>query len=115
MFYQKEINQSTVMINAGKVLDNSNAHEMTEMISAAQRAGHKHVVLDMSDLDFISSAGVGSILGTVGTSREVGGDIVLCNVSEKILHVFEILDLCDYLTITSDECTALELCQTEVR
>lgn len=110
MFYQKEVSQNTIMIRTGKVLDNSNAHEMTEMITAAQQAGHRNIILDMGDLNFISSAGVGSILGTVGTSREAGGDIVLCSMSDKILHVFEILDLCDYLTISADECTALEIC-----
>jgi anti-anti-sigma regulatory factor len=46
---------------------------------------------------------VGSILGSVETSRAAGGDIILCNASEKIRHIFEILDLCDYLTIVETE------------
>lgn len=115
MFDQKQMGESTVMIRAGTVLDNSNAHKMTEVINAVQVVGNKYIILNMSDLNFISSAGVGSILGAIGTSREMGGDIVLCGLSDKILHVFEILDLCDYLTITSNESSATELCLTEAR
>ena len=57
----------------------------------------------MEGLEFLSSAGVGSMLGTVEVSREMGGDIVLCGPSEKIVHILEVLDLCDYLTILSRE------------
>ena len=69
-----------------------------------------YIILNLSGLEFISSAGVGSILGSVGTSRGMGGDIVLCNTSDKIRHIFEILDLCDYLTMVEDEETARGLC-----
>jgi anti-anti-sigma factor len=113
MFSQRNIDKESVLIDVGKLLDNNNAHEMSEAISGAQAAGKKYIILDISDLGFISSAGVGSILGAVGKSREMGGDIILCGVSEKILHILEVLDLCDYLTITSDEHTAVELCGVE--
>jgi len=113
MFSQRNIDEESVLIDVGELLDNNNAHEMTEVIGAVQEAGKKYIILDMSDLRFISSAGVGSILGAVGNSRGMGGDIILCSLSEKILHILEILDLCDYLTITSDEHTATELCAVE--
>ena len=113
MFSQKNIGDESVLIDVGELLDNNNAHEMSQSISKAQAAGKKYIILDMSNLGFISSAGVGSILGAVGNSREIGGDIILCSVSEKILHILEVLDLCDYLTIASDEDTALELCGVE--
>ena len=61
----KSINQSTTVINPGRQLDNSNAHEMLEAISAAQSGGYRFIIIDMSSLEFISSAGVGSILGSV--------------------------------------------------
>ncbi|MFH1312632.1 MAG: STAS domain-containing protein [Candidatus Eisenbacteria bacterium] len=115
MFDHKRLGESLVMIPVGDVLDNSNAHEMTEAIDAVQAAGNKFVVLDMSGLCFISSAGVGSILGAIGTSREMGGDIVLCNVPEKISHILEVLDLSEYITITPDLSAATDLCKIEVK
>ncbi len=64
-FTHKILNKDTIIIGAGKQLDNNNAHEMVETITDAQSKGYKFIVLDMKQLEFISSAGVGSILGTI--------------------------------------------------
>lgn len=109
MILQKKLDEKTWMINPGKVLDNDNAHEFADAISAAQAEGYSYIILDMKELEFLSSTGVGSILGSVETSREKGGDIVLRNVPEKILHILEVLDLLDYLTISSNEKIVEEL------
>jgi stage II sporulation protein AA (anti-sigma F factor antagonist) len=102
-----------LVINPGRMLDNNNAHVMVETITSAQAKGYKFIIIDMSGLEFLSSAGVGSILGTVETSREMGGDVILCSLSGTILHVLEVLDLADFLTIRATEKEALTLCGIE--
>jgi anti-anti-sigma factor len=113
MILQKKLDEKTWMINPGKILDNNNAHEIADAISTAQSGDYQYIILDMKELEFLSSAGVGSILGSVEISRDKGGDIVLRNVPEKILHVLEVLDLLDYLTISSNEKNVEELNITE--
>jgi stage II sporulation protein AA (anti-sigma F factor antagonist) len=93
------VDDQIIIIRPGRMLDNSNAHEMVNVITEAQNTGYKFVVMDLAGLEFLSSAGVGSILGTIENSREKGGDIVLCNVPSTIRHVFKVLDLLEYLTI----------------
>ena len=110
MISRKQVDESVVIISPEKVLDNNNAHEMSEAIMQAQSEGFKYIVLNLSRLDFISSAGVGAILGSVESSRSSGGDIILCNASAKIRHIFEILDLCDFLTIVENEEAAMGMC-----
>jgi anti-sigma B factor antagonist len=113
MFQQRKIDDNTLVINPGRVLDNSNAHEMTRLINETQANGFKYIILDMSTLEFLSSAGVGVVLGTVGASRDAGGDIILCSLSDRILHILKILDLCDYLTIKQSEEEAQISCSVE--
>jgi len=105
---KKKISDDIISLNAGKTLDNNNAHLMVEAISEAQASGFQFIIIDMSNLEFLSSAGVGSILGTVEESRELGGDIILCNVSPTIMQVLDVLDLSDFLTIKADKTSALE-------
>lgn len=109
---KSNLNDFTRILKPCGSLDNNNAHEMVDLISAAQADRYKFIIIDMIDLEFISSAGVGSILGTVESSREAGGDIILCNASPSVLHVLEVLDLTDYLTIKSDEKEAACSCRT---
>lgn len=108
---QTVLNDETLILNPGRVLDNNNAHEMVEAVTSAQAKGFKFIVVDMAELEFLSSAGVGSILGTVETSRDMQGDIILCNVSGTILHVLEVLDLADFLTIKSTMQDAAAICK----
>ena len=108
---QNVLNDETLVLNPGRMLDNNNAHEMVEAVTSAQTRGFKFIVVDMAELEFLSSAGVGSILGTVETSRDMQGDIILCNVSSTILHVLEVLDLADFLTIKSTMQDAAAMCE----
>ncbi|MFZ5980034.1 MAG: STAS domain-containing protein [Candidatus Zixiibacteriota bacterium] len=109
----EKVDRYLIVITTGRVLDNNNAHEMVQVITSAQEQGYKFIVIDMTSLEFISSAGVGSFLGTVETSREAGGDIILCHAREEIMHVFQVLDLIDYLTIKNSLDEAKTLCVQE--
>ena len=103
----------TAVITTGSMLDNNNAHELVNMITLEYESGTKFVIIDMKQLEFLSSAGVGSILGTVELLRELGGDIVLCNLSPTIHHILSVLDVTDYLTIKSSNDEALECCMAD--
>ena len=108
------VNDDTCVIVAESTLDNNNAHEMHGAIGELLSKGYKHIVVDMSQLEFLASAGVGSIilggdlLAPLQTAREAGGDIILCNVSKPVQRVLDVLDLGDYLTVsgTIDDATA---------
>ena len=103
IFAQRALRDDTLLIRPGQSLDNTNAHLMIDAISTAQSNGYKYVIIDMDGLEFLSSAGVGSILGTIELSREAGGDIILCNVCANVMHVLKVLDLDEYMTIRADE------------
>jgi len=106
-FEVRSVNDDCRVIEAGHVLDNSNADVFSSIIMELYSADVKHVLVDMSETEFLSSAGIGSILGTVELFRERDGDIMLTNVGEKVLHILGVLDLADYLTIcgTNEEAT----------
>jgi len=110
MINDQIINQSTIIVFAGRELDNNNAHEMVGTIEGFQEKGYKYIIIDASELEFLSSAGVGSILGTIEYSREAGGDIIICNASDKILHILEVLDVKAYLTLANSMEEAREIC-----
>jgi len=98
-------------IMLGQTLDHSNAEAMVEAILRARELGHSFIILNCEKLKFISSAGVGAILGTIETFRDCGGDILLCNVSEAIDHVLRVLDLRDFLTVRATIQDAVAACK----
>jgi len=98
---KNRIDDKTLLIFSGPTLDNDNAAEMSVAIENAQKDGCLDIRIDMSEIELLSSAGIGSILGSVELSRSRGGDITLWNPSERATAVLEILDLDEYMTIKS--------------
>jgi len=112
-FSLEPCNDYTMSIDAGTRLDNNNAHDLVETLNLVQSNGYRYAIIDMKQLTFISSAGVGSILGSVDMYRSTGGDIILCNIPQEILHILRVLDLTEYLTIKGNAEDAVQFCRIE--
>ena len=46
----------------------------------------------------ISSSGIGSLIVSIGEYRDEDGDIIFHRITDDAMHVFEMLDLLDYVT-----------------
>jgi len=104
------LSDQAVAFNPGKIIDSNNAHEIVSAITTAQKQGFRYIIIDLAEVEFLSSAGVGSILNTIEASRDSGGDVVLCNVSPTILHSLDDMGLADVLTIMADDQEAAAHC-----
>jgi len=60
---------------------------------------NKTIRLDFKGLEYVSSAGLRVVLQAEKTAKAKGGSMILCNVSEDILEVFEMTGFSDLLTI----------------
>jgi len=109
-FDHRVLHDDVLLINPGKTLDNGNAHEMVQALTDAQSNGFRFVIMDLATLEFLSSAGVGSLLGSVDLFREQGGDIILCNVPAAIMHILTVLDLTEFFTVRPNEQEAAIAC-----
>lgn len=78
-------------------LDTTTAPELEKEISSSL-AGVNALVLDFSDLDYVSSAGLRVILKAQKAMNAKGG-MKLKNVNKDIMEVFDITGFVDILTI----------------
>lgn len=65
------------------------------------------IVVNFKDLDYISSAGLGVFMGFIEEVRNNGGDIKLCNLSERVYKVFDLLGFPALFEIYNQESEAL--------
>ena len=61
------------------------------------------VVLDFENVHFVSSAGIGMLLGSTSTIRDEGGEVWFTRVSKNVLSVFELLNLNDFFLVMETE------------
>ena len=79
-------------------LDAKAAREAEEAFSEATKAA-PNVVLDMSELDYIASAGLRALKRLKGDVDACGGTLVLRGVQEDVMEVFEMTGFAAMLTI----------------
>jgi anti-sigma B factor antagonist len=77
-------------------LDTKGALVIEDLINSLIEENWLKVVLDFERVPFVSSAGVGVLLGLVSTIREKGGEVYFTNLSPKVKSVFGLLNLDDY-------------------
>ena len=71
-----------------------NAHTVRQFESALEdlvQSGRFTILLDCEGLSYISSAGLGAIMGLIEPIRENGGDILLCNLQRNVYSIFDTL------------------------
>jgi anti-sigma B factor antagonist len=58
-------------------------------------AGHRHLIVDMSDVNFVDSSGLGALVSALKALKVVkgGGDVRLANVQPPVVALLEIIRL----------------------
>ena len=67
------------------------------------------IVVELDELDYISSAGAGVFIGVFGRAQENNGDIVILKPSANVREVFDLLGLSQIFKITEDLPAALKV------
>lgn len=60
------------------------------------------LILDLKDIEFIDSSGIGCVISLVKTAKSEGSHIKLCNLSKQVVDVFELLHLQMILEVEKD-------------
>ena len=83
-------------------VDASSSIHLDESINEATTK-YKKIIVNCEKLEYISSAGLGVFMSYINDLEDKGIKLVIFGLSEKVLHVFQILGLDQLLKITSNE------------
>lgn len=81
----------TVLSPLGFV-DTSTATELEEGIKKQLDEGKTKLVIDLSGVEFVSSAGWGIFVSYLKRARTKSGDIKLCSMTDKVDKVFKLME-----------------------
>jgi len=83
-------------------LDTDTAPQLETRIDESIDSSVTALILDMKDLEFLSSAGLGIIFMTMKELKNRQGQIMLINLQPQIQRVFEIIKAMDGMNIFKD-------------
>lgn len=85
---------STLSVKISGEIDHHTVREVRKEIDAALYTNRpKKVCIDLSDMRFMDSSGLGLIVGRVASAKEVGATVKITGASERTRHIFEMAGL----------------------
>ncbi len=91
----------TVVTVAGR-LDAMTAPDFEKESLAWVEGGDRKILLDLADLEYISSAGLRAILALAKRARASGGAVTVCSMKGMVAEVFAISGFDAFLPVAAD-------------
>ena len=82
---------SVSVLSVKGFLDAHTAPELENAFNGLINDKQYKVVVNFSDLQYISSAGLGVFMAYVETMRENDGDIKFCGLKDEVYNIFDLL------------------------
>ena len=95
--------RSSVALAVSGRLDMTSAGELEEELLGLIERGERRIALDFSGLDYLSSAGLRSILVAAKRLRDDGGSLVVVGLTGPVREVFEMAGLAGVLPVYAAE------------
>ena len=101
---EKELDSPTAILEVGGRLGVKPSQDLRERCGELRDKGFTDLVLNMSNVTFISSSGVGALVVLAGECSIKGGNARFVCVSQPVIRAIKLLNLGQFLTIEySDE------------
>jgi anti-sigma B factor antagonist len=104
---QREVDGVTVVALDGRIVLGEESNALREKVKGLLAEGKKKIVLNVNNITFIDSAGLGTLVASHHTAKKEGGSLRLCHLDNKFQQVLQITKLLTLLYISSTEAEAV--------
>ncbi len=92
----------------GDMIGGPDAVSLADRLRELLEEGRNRIVLDMKEVTWMNSSGMGILIGGLTTVRKSGGDLKLLNLTSKLKDILRITKLEHVFEIFDDEDSVIE-------
>ncbi len=112
MTYTQEVSGSILKLNfSGDLIGENNGPELVELANDVLSKGINYCLLNISDVRYINSSGIGVLITLLTKFRNKGGDLYLINPSEHVDKLLIMTKLQAIFNISASEEEVLQKIQ----
>jgi anti-sigma B factor antagonist len=104
----REIGEITIVDIKGRITIGEGNVMLREMMVGLLEKGKKHVLLNMTDVAHVDSAGIGELVCSHTSVRKRGGQLKLTNVNKRVQELLQKTMLLAVFDVHQDETSAVK-------
>ncbi|HCB49056.1 MAG: hypothetical protein AMJ56_05245 [Anaerolineae bacterium SG8_19] len=106
--WEEQLTGDIWLVGVSGRLDQSQTTDLEESLQKLLIEGCNRLVIDLSEVTYVNSGGLRCLVTIWRQARDHGGNVVLCNLSDRISQVFAIVGFDKVFAIYSSRVEALE-------
>lgn len=75
------------------ILDSTKASQFRTDINNIVKAGTDYVLIDLKEVTFVDSSGLGALVSALKTVRSASGKLCICSINEQVRMLFELTSM----------------------
>lgn len=103
----RDVGAVTVVDFSGTITLGEGSAMLREMLRDLIAKGHRKIVLNLGDVNYIDSSGIGELVGAFISMRNQQGELKLLNLTKKVQDLIQITKLYTVFDVYSDEASAV--------
>jgi len=103
----RQVDGVTVLDMSGRVTLGEGSVVLRDTIREVLSKGNKKILLNLGDVTYIDSSGIGELVSAFTAVRKEGGELKLLNLTKKVHDLLQITKLYTVFDVKDDEATAI--------
>ena len=103
----RQVDGVTIVDASGRITLGEGSVMMRDTVRDLLAKGNKKIILNLGDVNYIDSSGIGELVSGFTTVRSAGGELKLLHLTKRVHDILQITRLFTVFDVQSDEANAV--------
>jgi anti-sigma B factor antagonist len=104
----RQVDGVTIVDCSGRITLGEGSVILRDMVRDLLAKGSKKIVLNLAEVNYIDSSGIGELVSAFTTTKNHGGELKLLNLTKKVNDLLQITKLYTVFDVKNDEADAVK-------
>ena len=104
----RQVDGVSILDCSGRITLGEGSITLRDTVRDLLSKGQKHILLNLGDVNYIDSSGIGELVSAFTTVRNQGGELKLLNLTKKVHDLLQITKLYTVFDVKDDETSAVK-------
>jgi len=104
----RQVDGVTIVDCSGRITLGEGSVMLKDTVRELLSKGQKRILLNLGDVNYIDSSGIGELVSAFTTVRNQGGELKLLNLTKKVHDLLQITNLYTVFDVKDEEAAAVK-------